>query len=152
MKVLLAIAFLGACAGTPLKETPNVTSQATAIEALLRTQQEAWNRGDIEAFMEGYWKDEGLIFTSGGEIRRGWQTTLERYQRRYGTDSSTMGTLGFEILDIKFLGNDGAIVLGEWTLDGLSEPAGGVFSVAMERGEHGWKIVHDHTSSHPGEE
>ena len=101
--------------------------------------------------MEGYAKGDELVFTSGSKIRRGWQVTLDRYKARYGEDSSTMGTLGFEVLEIQSLGADGAVVLGRWKLSGLSAPAGGVFSVVLERALDRWKIVHDHTSSDPKE-
>ncbi len=118
-----------------------------AIADVLETQRTAWNRGDIPAFMEGYARGSDLVFTSGGSIRRGWQETLDRYLERYGTDSSTMGTLQFDVLDLTPLGADGAVVLGRWALEGLGKPLGGVFSIVFRREEAGWRIVHDHTSS-----
>ena len=99
--------------------------------------------------MEGYAQREDLVFTSGGKIRQGWQETLARYRARYGNDSSSMGTLDFEVLSIQSLGADGAVVLGRWKLRNLESPARGVFSVVLERGAEGWRIVHDHTSSDP---
>ncbi len=135
------------CAHAP-KRSFNAADHAS-ITQLLDEQREAWNRGDIEAFMEGYVQSEELIFTSGGQIRKGWDETLERYRARYGEDASTMGRLGFEVLGIQALGADGAVVLGRWKLSGLDAPAGGVFSVVLERGSGGWRIVHDHTSSDP---
>ncbi len=145
--LLLPIFFSWGCMS---KTTPFQKSDRIEITDLLRKQQEAWNAGDIHTFMEGYWKDDLLVFTSGSTIRRGWQETLARYQKRYGDDRSTMGELFFEILDLKTLGRDGAVVLGRWRLEGLPEPAGGVFSIALERRPEGWRIVHDHTSSDPG--
>ncbi len=144
-RAALAACALVACGGSAKRSFTSADSQA--ITQLLKTQQQAWNRGDIEAFMEGYAQREELIFTSGSQIRRGWQETLTRYQERYGEDSSTMGKLSFELLGIQSLGADGAVVLGRWKLSELESPAGGVFSVILERGEQGWLIVHDHTSS-----
>jgi ketosteroid isomerase-like protein len=137
------------CGGA--KKRSFTSADRVSITKVLSDQREAWNRGDIEAFMEGYAKREDLIFTSGSQIRKGWQVTLERYRARYGTDSSTMGTLGFEVLGIQALGADGAVVLGRWKLSGLAEPAGGVFSVVLERASQGWQIVHDPTSSDPSD-
>ena len=97
--------------------------------------------------MEGYVKGDELVFTSGSQVRRGWQVTLDRYRSRYGEDATTMGQLGFELLGIQSLGADGAVVLGRWKLSGLESPAGGVFSVVLARATEGWQIVHDHTSS-----
>jgi ketosteroid isomerase-like protein len=139
---LIAIAL--SCAS--VKPTFRTTDRA-AITSLLDEQRKAWNRGDIPAFMEGYVHTSELVFTSGAKVRRGWQETHDRYLERYGTDTSTMGTLGFEVIDLKSLGADGAVMLGRWSLAGLEEPAGGVFTIVFERRPEGWRIVHDHTSS-----
>lgn len=120
-----------------------------AIEGVLESQRAAWNRGDLTAYMDGYARTPALVFTSGGNIRRGWDETKARYQARYGGDTSGMGKLAFEILDVQSLGADGAIVLGTWKLTDTPQAGGGVFSVAFERRPDGWKIVHDHTSSSP---
>ena len=135
------------CAGSPKRSF--TSADRVSITKVLDDQREAWNRGDIEAFMEGYVKGEELVFTSGSQIRKGWQVTLDRYRSRYGEDSTTMGKLSFELLGIQSLGGDGAVVLGRWKLTGLESPAGGVFSVVLARGTSGWRIVHDHTSSDP---
>jgi ketosteroid isomerase-like protein len=146
LTAIAGLALIG-CASTSKRSFTAADKQS--ITQLLTTQQQAWNRGDIEAFMEGYVQGEELIFTSGSKVRRGWKETLTRYQERYGEDSSTMGKLSFEVLGIQSLGADGAVVLGRWKLSGLESPAGGVFSVVLERADQGWLIVHDHTSSDP---
>ena len=118
-----------------------------AIRAVLTAQQQAWNRGDLEAYMAGYEQTNELIFTSGSKVRRGWQETYAKYRAKYGSDKSTMGKLAFEILGVQELGADGAIVLGRWKLTETSNAGSGVFSVALRRTSAGWRIVHDHTSS-----
>jgi uncharacterized protein (TIGR02246 family) len=118
-----------------------------AIRAVLAAQQAAWNRGDLEAYMAGYEQTDELIFTSGSKIRRGWQETYAKYRAKYGSDKSTMGKLGFEILGVQQLGADGAIVLGRWKLTDTPNAGSGVFSVALRRNGGAWRIVHDHTSS-----
>lgn len=124
-----------------------------AIETLLADQAAAWNEGDLKAFMAGYEQSEALVFTSGGKIRRGWETTRQRYEDRYGSGAdSNMGKLAFEILDVRPLGADGAIVLGTWKLTETPEAGGGVFSLGLVRSPEGWRIVHDHTSSSPADE
>lgn len=138
----LLLLALGGCV-TPHTFTAD---DRVAVEAVLTSQASAWNQGDLEAFMEGYAHTPELVFSSGGKIRRGWDETLARYRAKYGTDPSTMGHLGFEILDVHPLGADGAIVLGRWTLTETPEAGAGVFSVAFERRPEGWRVVHDHTS------
>jgi len=116
---------------------------------VLAAQQAAWNRGDLEGYMDGYVHSPDLVFTSGGTIRRGWQETHDKYKARYGSAPSTMGQLAFEVLGIQHLGADGAIVLGRWALTSTPNAGSGVFSVALERTARGWQIVHDHTSLAP---
>ena len=104
---------------------------AAEIEAVLREQADAWNRGDIDAFMEHYWKSDSLTFSSGGQTTRGWQATKDSYRRRYPTREQ-MGQLSFSRLEITPIGSDGALVLGNWRLDRAS-PVGGNFSLTLRR-------------------
>ena len=118
-----------------------------AIEQVLRVQAEAWNRGDIAAFMEHYWKSDELTFSSGGQTTRGWQATKDSYLKRYPT-RELMGKLTFSQLEIKPLGTDAALVLGRWQLD-REMPVGGNFSLVLRRMDGRWLIIHDHTSRTP---
>jgi beta-aspartyl-peptidase (threonine type) len=130
--------MISACA-TPPRADPSVRS-------VLAAQQAAWNRGDLEGFMAGYARSPELVFTSGGKIRRGYAETYARYRAKYGGDHTGMGHLEFDIISIQSLGVDGAIVLGRWRLTETSNAGSGIFSVALERTNAGWRIVHDHTS------
>jgi ketosteroid isomerase-like protein len=114
---------------------------------VLAAQQTAWNRGDLDGYMAGYLRSPELVFTSGSKVRRGWQETYDKYKAKYGSDTTTMGKLAFEILGVQQLGADGAIVLGRWTLTATPNAGSGVFSVALRRTDTGWLVVHDHTSS-----
>jgi uncharacterized protein (TIGR02246 family) len=118
-----------------------------AIRSLIATQQQAWNRADLDGFMAGYLHDESLVFTSGGHVRHGWQETFDKYRAKYGAAPATMGHLDFAILSVQPLGADGAIVLGRWKLTETPNAGGGVFSLAFARTPDGWRIVHDHTSA-----
>lgn len=141
---------LVSCSPTVESEPPPRFTDADrgAIEALLADQATAWNEGDLKAFMAGYEQSEELVFTSGAKIRRGWETTRERFEDRYGSgQDSNMGKLAFEVLDVRPLGADGAIVLGKYKLTETPEAGGGVFSLGLVRTPEGWRIVHDHTSS-----
>ena len=148
-RLLSSLLVLAGCAGaTPARTF--VAADRAAVEAVLTRQQDAWNRGDLEGFMDGYARTPELVFTSGGHVRRGWQETHDRYLARYGGDGrASMGRLRFEVLSVQPLGSDGAVVLGNWQLTDTPQSGGGVFSVVLERGPAGWKIVHDHTSSAP---
>ncbi len=116
------------------------------VRALLAEQVAAWNRGDIEGFMQGYWKSPELRFASGGGVTLGWQPTLERYKKRYG-DRATMGTLAFTELDVRPAGDDGALAFGAWRITRESGSPHGLFTLFLRRTAEGWRVVHDHTSS-----
>jgi uncharacterized protein (TIGR02246 family) len=119
-----------------------------AINAVLVAQQEAWNRGDVDAFLTGYWHSEDLTFSGSGGISRGWNEVLARYKKTY-PDRGAMGTLDFSGLEFRFLGPDSALVLGRWHLKrgGEGGDIGGVFSLVWQRFPEGWRIIHDHTSA-----
>ncbi len=123
-----------------------------AIVGLLREQQAAWNRGDLEAFLRGYDRSPDLVFTAGAEIRRGFDETRARYLARYGgadgaAGGHRMGRLEFADLEVRMLGRDGAVVLGRWRVTQSPERGEGVFTLALLRTRAGWRIVHDHTSA-----
>jgi ketosteroid isomerase-like protein len=120
-----------------------------AIVDLLRAQQDAWNRGDLDGFLRGYEPGPELVFTSGGKIRRGLDETRARYESRYRSENAgdAMGHLEFELLTVRGLGRDGAVVLGRWRLTRTPQAGAGVFSLALLRTRAGWRIVHDHTSA-----
>jgi uncharacterized protein (TIGR02246 family) len=117
-----------------------------AIFAVLTAQQTAWNRGDVDAFLEGYWRSPELTFSGTSGVARGWDGVLARYRKSY-PDRAAMGQLDFSGLEFRFLGPDAALVLGRWHLKRDKDDIGGVFSLVWQRFPEGWKIVHDHTSA-----
>jgi beta-aspartyl-peptidase (threonine type) len=122
-------------------------STEAAIEAVVRTQQDAWNRHDLDAFMAGYWNSPELTFFSGANERNGWQATLDRYRAAYSSPGHEMGKLEFSALRIEMLGPDAAFVRGSWHLtmpDGKTPH--GLFTLVFRKLPEGWRIVHDHTS------
>ncbi|HYH86454.1 MAG TPA: nuclear transport factor 2 family protein [Pyrinomonadaceae bacterium] len=124
------------------KEDRNVA----AVRAVIETQAEAWNRGDIEGYMAGYAKEDNTTFVSGDTITRGWQTVYERYKSRYDTRAK-MGTLGFSELEIKPLSEFYMMATGRWQLTRDADTPHGRFTLIFRRTMAGWRIVHDHTSS-----
>lgn len=119
---------------------------SNAIRAVLTEQQTAWNRGDIPAFLQGYWNSPELTFAGSDGVVRGYGGLLERYRKAY-PDKAHMGELQFSALEIRSLGPDSALVLGNWHLKRPVGDAGGVFSLVFHRFPVGWRIIHDHTSA-----
>jgi uncharacterized protein (TIGR02246 family) len=127
------------------KQQPSEEPSDT-IRAVLTTQQAAWNRGDIPAFLQGYWNSPDLTFSGSDGIVRGYDGLLDRYRKSY-PDRQTMGELEFSGLEIRVLGSDTALVLGHWHVKRSRGDAGGVFTLVFRRFPVGWRIIHDHTSA-----
>ena len=116
------------------------------VRAVIESQQAAWNRADIDGFMDGYDRAETTTFVSGDELTRGWQTVRDRYFKKYG-DRAKMGTLAFSDLEIEQLGPDSATALGRWELKRANDNPHGRFTLIFRHTPDGWRIVHDHTSA-----
>ncbi len=125
------------------------TTSNDQIRQVLAEQAAAWNRGDIDAFMEGYAKTAELRFASGAVVTRGWQETLARYKKRYA-DRAAMGTLTFSDLDVTTLAPDAALVFGHWRLKNDKGEPNGLFTLLFRKTDAGWRIVADHTSAAGG--
>ena len=117
-----------------------------AIRAVLEAQAAAWNRGDIEGYMDGYARSDDTVFLSGDDITRGWQTVLERYKKGYDSREK-MGVLTFSELGFSSLGSDTTTVVGRWHLKRAKDEPHGRFTLIFKRTKQGWRIIHDHTSS-----
>jgi uncharacterized protein (TIGR02246 family) len=115
--------------------------------AVVRRQQAAWNRGDLDGFMADYQMADATTMYSGGEIRQGWDTILTRYRKTYQADGATMGELAFDDVDVQLVGPDAAVVRGRWTVKLPDKTPTGLFTLLMKNTAQGWKIVHDHTSA-----
>jgi ketosteroid isomerase-like protein len=149
VKRRIVVALLGLSAAC--RAAPNRGSEdpAAGVRAVLEAQERAWNRGDLEGYMLGYWRSPDLVFFSGGERTQGYDATLERYRRRYVSEGNEMGRLTFGGLEIQSLGPCSALARGTWRLDfERRDPRriGGLFTLVLWRLEDGWRIVHDHTS------
>ena len=128
----------------PIKQDP---SEIDAIKKILTSQQDCWNNGDIDGFMQGYWKSEELIFTSlNHKPAYGWKNTLERYKNSYPTKSS-MGELNFEILNLKLISRTTARLKGKWELIREKDNPNGLFWLDIEKFDNNWLITKDSTIS-----
>ncbi len=124
---------------------PNAKTEA-AIRAVLDAQAAAWNRGDLEGYMDGYNRSPNTEFVSGDRINRGWQAVLDRYKKSYDSREK-MGVLTFSELEITVFSKDAALVLGRWRLKRANDEPHGTFSLLFRKTKAGWRIVHDHSSS-----
>ena len=138
--ILMATNVSAAPAGTPNRV---VVAQ---IRSVLRAQQDAWNRGDIDGFMNGYARSASTVFISEDSIRRGWETVRARYRQKY-SDRAKMGILSFSDIEINLLSSDAAVVVGRWKLERAKDRPHGRFTLIFKRLPEGWRIVHDHTSA-----
>jgi beta-aspartyl-peptidase (threonine type) len=143
--IVLILGSVVAFAGNAFPQSAD--AGPTAIRQVIDQQQQAWNRGDLEAFMAGYWNSPELTFFSGAHESTGWQAALDRYKKSYQGAGHEMGKLEFANLRIEMLGADAAFVRGEFHLtmsDGKTPH--GLFTLIFRKFPDGWKIVHDHSA------
>ena len=149
-KILTALGLLViAVFTTQIKAQSSATFEtkvSAAVRAVIDAQREAWNRGDVKGYMDGYARSPKTIFVSGESVTHGWQTVLEHYQKSYNTKEK-MGTLTFSDLEITRLGKDTAVVIGRWHLQRTKDEPHGRFTLVFRKTRQGWKIVLDHTTS-----
>ncbi|MGN6399476.1 MAG: YybH family protein [Flavisolibacter sp.] len=115
------------------------------IRRLLATQTESWNRGDIEGFMQTYWKSDSLMFIGKSGVNWGWQQTLNNYKKSY-PDTAAMGKLSFDILQVKKLSDEYYYVVGKWMLQRTIGDLSGHYDLLLRKIKGNWVIVADHSS------
>jgi len=120
-------------------------AEKQAILNVLERQRASWNNGDLEDFMQHYWKSDSMMFMVKSGIRYGWQTTLDNYKKSYPTPDS-MGVLQFTVKHLDILSKESAYLLGQWDLLVDTISYGGHFSLIWKKVNGKWLIVTDHTS------
>jgi ketosteroid isomerase-like protein len=132
-------------AGEP-KADPRSSQAQRQILAVLEAQAAAWNQGDIDSFVDGYWRSEETEFVGAKGVTKGFQAVVERYRRDY-PDRSAMGQLSFSNLEVHVTGKDSAYTIGEFLLVRKKDQPSGFFTLNFRRFSQGWKIVADHTTA-----
>ena len=123
----------------------HISADETAIRQLLTEQSAAWNKGDLEAFMQPYWHSDSLLFIGKSGVKRGWAVTLANYKKGY-PDTTAMGQLHFDILEVQQLSAAHCFVVGKWYLQRTIGDIGGHFTLLFRKIKGQWKIVADHSS------
>lgn len=147
--ILAAAALLiaAACASVPAGlSAERQAAETAAITALLDAQDVAWNAGDIDGFMQGYWVSPDLRFASGGNVTRGFDQTLARYKTTYAS-RALMGTLQTTENEVVLLSPDAAVVHGRWQLERDGDAPSGLYTLILRKMDGAWRIVSDTTTS-----
>lgn len=146
LAVLCSLIFSPVVQGDEDEKDLATQSVTKEILAVFNRQVAAWNAGDLEEFMQTYWKSETLTFSGGGKTTRGWQATLDRYKKSYSS-KELMGKLTFTDFEVTSLGQSSALALGRWHLERKKDSPEGNFSVVLQKFNGKWKIIHDHSST-----
>jgi beta-aspartyl-peptidase (threonine type) len=144
------LGFVIVASQSQARRAGDADSVVRAVRAVLDCQVRDWNRGDLDGFLDGYWRSTRVVFQSGADRFDGWDAMRARYRDRYKAKGREMGTLTFEGVEVEVLGPDSAFARGTWRLemsDG-SKPHG-LFTVILRKLPEGWRITHDHTSTAP---
>jgi ketosteroid isomerase-like protein len=145
LRLLFAVTLLFVSPILSLAQTNDEKTKAD-IRAVIDAQAAAWNRGDVDGYMDGYDRSPNTEFVGGDSITRGWQQVLDRYKEKYDTREK-MGVLAFSDLEINLVSKDAALVLGRWRLKRANDEPHGTFTLLFRKTKAGWRIVHDHSSS-----
>ena len=146
MKIINSITIAALILVGCYTNNPEIKSQKAAVENLLKAQVAAWNAGNINGFMDGYFNDSSMQFISKKGVRKGWQKTRDAYKKHYPTKDS-MGKLIFELDSIEFLDPAAQLghVTGKWKLVRQNDTPSGYFSLITRYTKEGPKIIIDHT-------
>ena len=152
-------------AGCELRELPprevldpsaDSLAAAEAIEAMLHSSARAWNAGNLDGFMDDYWRSPSLTFSGSGGVTRGWEGVRNRYLESYFAPGASRDELRFEEIEVTPLGADHALALGRYLLASPGVPdavtSSGYFSLVLRRFQGDWRIIHDHTSASPSQD
>lgn len=138
MPLLLLVCLLSLSAMAQNKDRQQILS-------VLDAQKNAWNDGDINRFMDTYWKNDSLLFIGKSGVTYGWQNTLNNYKKGY-PDTSAMGKLDFDILHVNRISQTHYFVIGKWHLTRSIGNVGGHFSLLLRKVGKKWLIIADHSS------
>lgn len=141
MKKILMLLLMVVCVNV----NAETTTDREAILSVLETQRKAWNMGDIEGYMQGYWNNDSLVFVGANGPTYGFEKTLENYKKSYPTNAK-MGQLSFDIKKVEFLSKNIAFVMGRWNLKRTSDEPKGHFTLIFKKFKNQWKIISDHSS------
>jgi ketosteroid isomerase-like protein len=141
-KFLITLCITTGCLNTNMKAQ---SANEKAIRQLLSHQTKAWNAGNIEAFMEGYWESDSLVFIGKNGPSYGYKTTLENYKKGY-PDKAAMGKLTFNLLQLKQLSPQYYFVIGKWHLQRSIGDVEGHFTLLFRKIKNKWYIISDHSS------
>lgn len=145
MKQIISVCLLLILTSCNKQQMVRNDQHTEAIKSVLAEQEKCWNSGDIDCFMDGYWKSDSLRFIGKSGINYGWQATLDNYKKSY-PDKVAMGTLSFELLKLEPIGSDHYLVTGKWKLERELDSPNGLFTLIWKRFEDDWKIIYDHSS------
>lgn len=143
-RYLFALAIIFAGCNAKVETKVDRAAEEQAIRDVLTRQETAWNQGNIDVFMDGYWKSDSLMFVGTG-ITQGWNATIARYKKSY-PDLDAMGQLTFTFFDFNFLHDDTCLVTGKYQLKRKADEPTGMFSLVLRKINGEWVIVYDHTS------
>ncbi len=143
----LVILFLGliltSCASTEMKPS-DYEKEKKAVLKVLTDQEFAWNKGDIDGFMEGYWKSDFLTFVGSSGVTKGWNETKDNFNKAYPT-RDRMGTLSFDVNEIHRVQDGLYRIIGKYTLQRDEDAPTGYFTIMLQQDEGKWVIISDHT-------
>ena len=142
---IISVFVFASCSSQIGNEEMDEKLESAQVLEVLHQQEDSWNEGDVDGFMNGYWKDDSVMFVSGEKVLYGWQKMTDNYKNSYST-KQLMGELEFKVHKVEVLSHDAVMVIGNWSIHREMTDFGGKFSLLWRKINGEWKIVIDHTS------
>ena len=128
------------------KPIPNpLHDKKKLILAVLEKQQVDWNKGNLNGFLDAYWKSDTLRMVTNRGVTYGFDKTASTYKKNF-PDSTFMGKLDYDVIHVELIGETDALVTGKWLLKVEKKFKGGYFTFLFRKLKGRWIIVADHTS------
>lgn len=144
-RIFLVLPFVALFSCSTPSQEDHLSAWRDEIIQVMRDQEAAWNKGDMQGFMKGYAQSDSTLFVGKTRVNYGWQTVLDSYLKAY-PDTAAMGNLQFDLIRVVPLNDTHAYVVGKWTLLENDKPASGHFVLIFEKTDSGWRIIVDGTS------
>jgi ketosteroid isomerase-like protein len=144
--VLAASIFAVTPLPTSAQQQPNplftATRQQLDVVKIILAQQDAWNKGDLDAYLSHY-KNAPDTQAVLATLVRGFDNIRSAYRLNF-PNKDTMGAIEDSEVEVRALGDNFALATGKYQLSRSRKSGGdisGTFTELFEKTPAGWQII-----------
>ena len=106
---------------------------------------DAWNRHDLDAYLDGFLHSDDIVLVVDGETIRGWDLLSKAFHSGY-PNREEMGTVFFDRVQVQMLGPDLGFVLIWYSIAFPKKKQFGTDTIIVKKIAEGWREMISHTS------